>query len=323
VEKYHIHGDIKVMSKIDLTVQTATVYTVGEVVTDGTKGHTAVVEYVGDTFIIVSTFLSKVPVTAVTGTLETGEIVTGGTSEETGILVNDGTTFLMLENHNTVFTSGETLTGGTSGATVTVDNATYAPGLFAAGVTLTGGTSTATANVKATYAANNISLGQDMPTDLKHLIVAKWWDGSNWMPLAIGSIQEYTSVASVSGDPSGVTVFGVDQLISDATPNKKIWLWPSNATKQYNEIHLFYMGWDRSLSSDTDTTNFDNRVERLIVLEGAKVLAGQVNEDELWQRIVGDITLLNQDILSTGNNEADNVREVMHWDQGFEDDGAF
>jgi hypothetical protein len=319
VEKYSVQEDIKVMSKIDLTVQSGT-FTVGETVTDGTKGHTAVVEYVGDTFLIVSTFLSKVPVTAVSGTLETGEVITGGTSEETGILETDGTTYLMLENHTSVFTSGETLTGGTSGATVTVDNATYAPWVFAAGITLTGGSSSATANVKATYSANNVCLGQDMPTDVKHLLVARWWDGTNWHPLIRDSIQEFTSMASVSGDPTRITMFGVDQIVTDAAPNKKIWLWPSNATKQYNELHLFYMGWDRTLSADLQTTEFDNKSERLIVLEASKILAGQVNEEELWKRIVTDIQLMNQDMLTTADNEVEYVTDVMHWD-GYTGDG--
>jgi hypothetical protein len=324
IQKYSIQGDIKVMSKIDLTVQvTDQPFTLAELVTGGGKGHTAKVEYVGDTFIVVSTFYSKLDVTAVAGTLETGEIVTGGTSGETGILIADGTTYLMLANHNSVFTSGETLTGGTSGATVTVDDADYAPGVFAAGETLTGGTSTYTANVKATYAANNTCLGQDMPTDVKHLLEAKWWDGSHWMPLWRESIREFISRATVSGDPHVASVFGVDQLISDSTPNKKIWLWPSNATAQYNELHLFYMAWDRSLADDTDTTNFDNRMERLVVLEGAKILSGQVNEDELWKRIVTEIAMTIEAVDSSGNNETDNVSQVIDWDSGYGDGGAF
>ncbi len=323
VEKYNIHQDIKVMSKVNLTVQSGT-FTVGETVTGGDNSHTAVVEYVGDTFLILSTMYTKLDVTAVSGTLETGELITGGTSEETGILITDGTTYLMLENHTSVFTAAETLTGGTSGATVTVDNASYNPNLFAAQETLTGGTSSATANVKATYAANNICLGQDMPTNLKHLLVARWWDGSNWMPLVRDNIREFTSMAGVSGDPARMSIFGIDQLVSDATPGMKIWLWPSNSTKQYNELHLFYMAWDRTLSAETDTTDFDNKVERLIVLEGGKTLAGQVNEDDLWKRLVADIQLINQDIIGADGNETDRVAEVVHWNHGFsDDDGVF
>jgi hypothetical protein len=155
-------------------------------------------------------------------------------------------------------------------------------------------------------------------------MVARWWSGSHWYPLIRDNIREFTSMASVTGDPFRVSVFGVDQLVSDAAPNKKIWIWPSNATKQYNELHLFYMGWDRSLSADTDTTDFDNKVERLVVLEGAKILAGQVNEDELWKRILTEIVMVNDDITGDSRNETSNVAEVMHWDHGFSDDeGAF
>jgi hypothetical protein len=231
---------------------------------------------------------------------------------------------MVLESVSGTFADGETLTGGTSAATVVVDDNDYSPGLFEAGETLTGGTTTYTANVKATYAANNICLGQDMPTNLKHLLVARWWDGSNWYPLVRDDIREFTTRAGVSGDPARISIFGVDQLVSDATPNMRIWLWPSNATKQYNELHLFYMAWDRTLSDDTDTTDFDNKVERLIVLEGAKILAGQANEDELWKRIVGDVQMINSDITGADKNETDRVAEVMHWNYGFGDDeGAF
>ena len=313
VEKYDLHQDIKVMSKIDLTVQSGT-FTVGETVTGGTNGHTAVVEYVGDTFIIVSTMRTKFNVTAVSGTLETGEVITGGTSEQTGILITDGTTYLICEKCGTTgFTNGETLTGSTSGATVTMNDSSYSPELFIAGETLTGGTSSATGNVKATYSNNNVNIGFDMPTDVKHLISAKWLNGSHWMPLSRDSIQEFISMPSSTGDPTRVAVFGTEQLISDAAPNKKIWLWPSNSTRQYNELHLFYMAWDRSLSSDTDTTNFDNKSERLIVLEGAKILAGTGREDELFARISADINTINEDIIGTDDDEPSHVTDVMFW----------
>ena len=115
VQKYSIHGDIKVMSKINLTVQSGT-FTIGEIVTGGGEGHTAVVEYVGDTFLVVSTFKTKHNVTADAGTLEVGEEITGGTSGETAILVTDGTTYIVTEKGGTTgFTDTEELTGGTSG----------------------------------------------------------------------------------------------------------------------------------------------------------------------------------------------------------------
>jgi hypothetical protein len=84
------------------------------------------------------------------------------------------------------------------------------------------------------------------------------------------------------------------------------------------------MAWDRSLSADTDTTDFDNKVERLIVLEAGKMLAGQVNEDELWQRLITEITLVNLDITGATNDETNAVAQVINWDYGWVDDeGAF
>jgi hypothetical protein len=152
-----------------------------------------------------------------------------------------------------------------------------------------------------------------MPTDLKHLITARWWDGSNWYPLVRDNIYEYLEKARSTGDPTHVMIFGTDQLSTDATPQKKLWLWSNNSTKQYNELHLFYMAWDRSLTSDTDTTDFDNRVERIVVLEAAKILAGSVGEEEQWKRLVADIQLVNDDITSSGDNETDHVRQEVYW----------
>jgi hypothetical protein len=93
--------------------------------------------------------------------------------------------------------------------------------------------------------------------------------------------------------------------------------------REYNELHLIYMAWDSALSSDTDQTLFTNKVERLVVLEAAKILAGSVNEDALWTRIVNDIKMLNQDIESTQDNESDNVGQSIDWHSGYGDDGAF
>jgi hypothetical protein len=270
--------------------------------------------------------ITEITVDGYTGTFEPLETITGANNGYTARLITtNGSVTLTIADPSGEFEDDEEIEGATSGATCDLDEATtYSSGLFVAGEEVEGVTSSATANVKATYAANNISLGQDMPTDLKHLLVARWWDGSNWYPLVRDNIREFTSMAQVSGDPARMSVFGVDQLVSDAAPNKKIWLWPSSATKRYNELHLFYMAWGRSLSADTDTTDFDNKVERLVVLEGAKILAGQVNEDELWKRIVGDIQMINADITGADGNETDRVTEVMHWDYGFSDDeGVF
>jgi hypothetical protein len=65
-------------------------------------------------------------------------------------------------------------------------------------------------------------------------------------------------------------------------------------------------------------------MERLVVLEGAKILAGQIHEDELWKRVLSEIQMINDDITGADQNETDSVAEVVHWNEGFsDDDGVF
>jgi hypothetical protein len=303
------------MSKIDLTVQSGT-FTVGEVVTGGDNSHTALVEYVGDTFLVVSTMKTKFAVTAVAGTIVTGEVMTGGTSGFTAIVDTDGTTYLICRNCPDAFTNGETLTGGTSGATVTMNDTDYSPELFITDETLTGGSSSATANVKSTYANNNFYVGQNMPTDLKFLINARWWDGSSWNYLSRQSMLEYELLHLSSGDPLGYLVWGQDQLSTDAAPKKKIWLWPNNSTYQYNELHLSYHAWDRTLSSDTTATEFEFIHERLLVLEAAKILAGGDADKGLHERLIVDIVLLVADVEGK-DQHVSHVSQVINWDSGY------
>jgi hypothetical protein len=191
----------------------------------------------------------------------------------------------------------------------------YSPELFLADETLTGGTSTATANVKATYANNNFYLGQGMPTDLKHLINARWWDGSNWNYLARQSMLEYEQLHKSSGDPLGFLVWGQDQLSTDSSPTKKIWLWPNVGVYQYNELHLSYHAWDRTLTGDTTATEFEYMYERLLVLEAAKILAGGDADKGLHERLIVDITLLVHDVQGT-DQEVTHVTQKIDWDYG-------
>ncbi|HZI71617.1 MAG TPA: hypothetical protein VFD60_10715, partial [Nitrososphaeraceae archaeon] len=59
--------------------------------------------------------------TGLTGTFSVGETVTGGTSGATGVIVADnGTTEMSLDSISGTFVAAETITGGTSGATATV-----------------------------------------------------------------------------------------------------------------------------------------------------------------------------------------------------------
>jgi hypothetical protein len=317
IEKYNLHQDIKVMTKIDL-ITTSGTFQVAETVTGGTNGHAATVEYVGDDFIVVSRFITRVNVDNVSGTFQVGEKVTGSTNSYTGIIEEVNAAYLDLYAVTGTFADNETLTGGTSAATCSVNEASgYSSAKFASGETLTGGTSSATGNAKAAYSRNNFYVGQDLPTDLKHLINARWWDGSSWNYLKRDNVFEYEMRPKSSGDPLGYLVFGVDQLSTDTTPAKKIWLWPNNSVHQYNELHITYMAWDRSLSGDTTVTDFDNTMERLLVLEAAKILAGGDGDEKMYVRILADIKMINEDITGTEKNEARGVTQVIDWDTGY------
>jgi len=305
VEKFDVKQDIHVVTKYDL-VGTSSTFTVGETVTGGTNSHAATVLYVGTDFIVVNEFITRVPIDNVTGTFKVGEVVTGSTNSYTGVIEEVNAAYLDLYAVSGTFADNETLTGGTTSATCLVNSAAgYSSGVFASGETITGGSSSATGIIKETESANNFYLGQAMPTDVKHLLQARWWTGSNWEYLRRDHIEEYNARDKSTGDPSEYAVF-----------DDRIWLWPNNSTKQYNEIHLFYMAWDSSLSADTDTTDFDNKVERLLVLEASKILAGQANEERTFARIVNDITLINTDIQGTDDNQAYSVRQEIEWNSG-------
>lgn len=305
IEKFDVKQDIHVVTKYNL-VGTSGTFTVGETVTGGTTSHAATVLYTGTDFILVNEFITRVPIDNVTGTFKTGEIVTGSTNSYTGIIEEVNAAYLDLYRVSGEFDDNETLTGGTTEATCLVNSATsYSSGVFSEGETITGGTSSATGIIRETVSPNNFYIGQAMPTDVKNLIQARWWTGSMWEPLKRDHIEEISVRHKSSGDPNAYAVF-----------NDRIWLWPNNSLKEYNELHLTYISWDDALSSDTDTTLFGNLHERLLVLEGAKILAGQVNEDALYARIVNDINTLNVDIEGTDDSQSRNVFQVIDWDGG-------
>jgi hypothetical protein len=153
---------------------------------------------------------------------------------------------------------------------------------------------------------NNFYIGQDMPTDLKQLVNARWWDGSSWNYLARQSIYEYALNQRSTGDGIAFNVF-----------SGKIWMWPNNSVYQYNELHLFYMAWDNALSADTDTTLYGNRFERVIVLEAAKVLAGGDADDKMYGRLLADIKLAHEDIVGGEDTNLSHVTQVIDWDTGY------
>jgi hypothetical protein len=317
VEKFNVHADIKVMCKVDLITISGT-FQIGETITGDDNNHAATLEYIGDDFLIFSRFITRVPCDWFSGTFQVGETVTGATNSYTGIVEEVNAAYLDLYAVSGEYNDNETLTGGTSDATATVNSSsTYTSAGWKLGETLTGGTSSATANVKTATTMNNFYVGQDLPTDVKHLINARWWDGSDWNYLKRDSIFEYELRQKSSGDPLGYLVYGSDELSTDTNPSKKIWLWPNNAIYQYNELHLTYLAWDRALSADTTATSFDYTMERLLVLEAAKILAGGDGDEKLFARIVADILMLNKDIENTDKSEITHVSQVIDWDTGY------
>jgi hypothetical protein len=127
---------------------------------------------------------------------------------------------------------------------------------------------------------------------------------------------EYEQLHKSSGDPLGFLVWGQDQSTIDSSPAKKIWLWPNNSNYQYNELHLSYYAWDRTLTADTVTTEFQFQHERLLVLEAAKILAGGDADKGLHERLLVDVTLLVADI--EGKDQGVNhVTQLIDWDQGY------
>ena len=235
---------------------------------------------------------TKVNYDNLSGTFVVGETVTGGTGSGTGTVEYVASDFLVISNTwgaGVKWVDGETITGGTSSATADV-------------------------NEPSGFSVNNITVGQGMPTDVKHVISVEWWNSSQWDPVIRDHIEEYNMLPRSTGDPRRAAVYGHDH---------RLWLWPNNSTEQTNAIRIRYMAWDNALSEDTDTTLFDNRVERLIILEAAKILAGGSNEDELWQRITTDIQIHVDAILSSADNEVSRVRQEIDWDSGYGDDGAF
>jgi hypothetical protein len=308
VEKFTVHEDIKVVTKADLiTLHADKVFAVAEQVTGGDNSHGATVEYVGDDFILLSRFITRVPIDGVSGTFQVGEQVQGATNSYAGIVKVVNANYLDLYAVSGEYDDDEVITGQTTEAYATVNSASsYSSASFAVGETLTGGTSAATANMKIASTMNNFYIGQDMPTDLKHLVNARWWDGSNWNYLVRQSIYEYDLNQRSTGDPLAFNVF-----------SGKIWMWPNSSVYKYNELHMFYMAWDNTLSADTDTTLYGNRLERVVVLEAAKVLAGGDADEKMYSRLLADIKLAHEDIVGGEDMHTSSVGQVINWDTGF------
>ena len=270
--------DINVFSKIML-VNVSGTYQVGETVTGGNNGHTATVSFVGSDYIIVKDFITKVDFDNDVGTFLVGEVVTGGTNSYTAIVQAVNASDLRLYDHANEFEDDEVLTGGTSGATCDVNEASsYSANLFEADEVLTGGTSGATANVKETYTSNNINLGQDIPTGMLKIDAIRWWTGSIWRPLDDIHIDNIMRKAVSQGDPRQVAIFA-----------DKMWFWPNRSIKPLKLVMINYYGLPTDLSADTDESELDDLFMHELELESAKILAGWDGDMELRSRVEADL----------------------------------
>ncbi len=66
-------------------------------------------------------YYDSLPITGASGTFTSGETITGGTSSATGTLYADNGTTLFLQDVNGTFTDTETISGSSSGETATVN----------------------------------------------------------------------------------------------------------------------------------------------------------------------------------------------------------
>ncbi len=120
-------------------------YQVGETITGGTSGETAVVKEVGSGYLLIA---------AQSGTFTASETLTGGTS---------GATASYTDIDGLPFQVSETVTGATSAATATVKNlyplkADTVVGTFTADEEITGSTSSARAKLTGTPLDGNVDV---------------------------------------------------------------------------------------------------------------------------------------------------------------------
>lgn len=235
-----------------------------------------------------------------------------------------------IDNISGTFVVGETLTGSNNGYTAVVEVETSdffvvedfrdaagdldVTALFEDNEVLTGNTSGATCQVNSPdgYSVNNFNVGQNLPTDLKTLEAAYYWNGTHRLGLGKQYIQELFRHSSSTGDPL---------VVSTWTDSDKIWLWPNITTNTLNNLHLIYEGWPADLSADTDETDLDIKYERLHVLLSARILAGQMRDNDMISRLRQDLAEEVDDVRSTRSDEPRSFRQELRWDLW--DDTAF
>jgi hypothetical protein len=247
---------------------------------------------------------TKFPIDNISGIFVVNETLTGGNNGYTAVIEVQASDFFVVEDFRdaagnldttALFEDNEVLTGNTSGATCQVNSPGAAPALQG-------------------YTVNNFNVGQNLPTDLKTLEAAYYWNGSTRRGLGKQYIQELFLYSSPTGS-------GEPYIEASWDDSDRIWLWPNQGYDDLNSLHLIYWGWPADLSDDTDITELDIIYERLLILLAARILAGQMRDSEMSERIKGDMLEEQQDIMTTRSDEPRSFRQEIKWN--LYDESAF
>lgn len=232
---------------------------------------------------------TKFGIDNIAGTFEIGETLTGSNNGYTAVVEVEASDFLVVEDfrdaagdldQTALFEDNEVLTGNTSGATCQV-------------------------NEPSGLSVNNFNVGQNLPTDLKNLEAAYYWNGTHRLGLGKQYIQELFRHSSSTGDPL---------IVATWSNSDRIWLWPNISTDALNNLHIIYRAWPGDLSDDSDETELDVLYERLIVLLAAKILAGQMRDNDMITRLTNDLLMEVDDVMSTRSDEPRSFRQELRWD---------
>lgn len=232
---------------------------------------------------------TKFGIDNISGTFQVGETITGSNNGYTAVIEVEEHDFLVVEDFRdaagdlditALFEDNEVLTGNTSGATCQVNEPT--------GLTV-----------------NNFNVGQNTPTDLKNLEAAYYWNGTHRLGLGKQYIQELFRHSSAIGDPL---------IVATWSNSDRIWLWPNISSNVVNNLHIIYRAWPADLSADTDETELDILYERLIVILAAKIMAGQMKDGEMVNRLTQDLMMEIDDVMSTRDSEPRSYRQELRWD---------
>lgn len=243
---------------------------------------------------------TKFPIDNLAGTFVVGETLTGANNNYTAVVEVQASDFFVVEDFRdasgnldttALFEDNEVLTGNTSGATCQVNSPD---------------TSGAVPPALQGYSVNNFNVGQNLPTDLKTLEAAYYWDGSTRRGLGKQYIQELFLHATPTSSGQPYIEAGWDD-------SDRIWLWPHQGYDDLNSLHLIYWGWPSDLSADADVTQLDIKYERLLVLLSAKILSGQMRDNEMGERLRNDVMEEANDIMTTRSDEPRSFRQELKW----------